>query len=76
MSKTEASPAVNLGTQNEKRITLTRGELEGIIIRASGKVKTVSDLKRFVDVLWGVLVAKRDGAVMFDREGPEGRRFT
>ena len=77
MANRQASPAaVTVGGTQAERIVLNREELEEIIVRASGKVKTVADLKRFVDVLWAVLVAKRDGAIAFDREVPVGRRFS
>lgn len=76
MTQEKASPVVitQQGTQ-ARRIALTRGELIKILCGFVDFVKAgkAEDFPAWLDGIFGE--AERDGAIVFDREGPEGRRF-
>jgi hypothetical protein len=75
MKQGQASPAVeSRGTQAE-RIVLTRGELIKILSGFADfvKDKEAEDFPGWVDGVFNA--ARRDGAIVFDREAPAGQRF-
>lgn len=76
MTQGQASPAVgSRGTRQEMRIVLTRTEIIQMLSRFVGfvKDKEPKDFPGWLDEIFAE--AERDGAIVFDREAPAGRRF-
>ena len=77
MIQEKASPVVitQQGTQEPMRIVLTRGELMKILSGFADfvKDKEAEDFPGWVDGVFNA--ARRDGAIVFDREAPAGKRF-
>jgi len=76
MTQRQASPSVvSGGTQEPKRIVLIRGELIKILCDFVDFVKDrkAKDFPAWVDGVFNA--AERDGAIVFDKGEPVGRRF-
>lgn len=74
MTQRQTSPAdQSRGTQETKRIVLTRGELIKIISQFLDEVKEAKEFPAFLDTIFAE--AERGGAIIFDREAPIGRRI-